>query len=213
MIETQGSILQVPHWKDLIRKFAIPASTLFRAQIGAVRAIEAIAHDYELLKHLPHLRDLPDEFNVYEGGRRRTNMATAVERLPELVAEVPTYNLHSRMLRQTASDLATPTSIAEYVAAQTAHDTRLPRRVHRVRNSLTHGGPINSTIVEGASEYIVSTAKHITAVTLRALLDGEAPTESLRKYRDDTAAWTADLAKATTISESLFPGMADGEHE
>lgn len=207
VIEAQGSVLQVPHWQELVRQFATTASTLFRAQIGAARAIEAIAHDHELLEHLPDLRRLPDEFNIFDGRRRRTNMATAVAKLPDLVAEVPTYNQHSRLLRQTATDLATPAGIEAYVAAQTAHDDRLLRRVHRVRNSLTHGGPVNNTIVEASAKYIVGPAKDITGVTLRALLEGKMPTDTLRKYRNDNTRWTKQLAKATTITESLFPRM------
>lgn len=213
VIETQGSILQVPHWQELVRQFATTASTLFRAQIGAVRAIEGVAHAHEIFEHLPELRRVPEEFNVYVGGQRQTNMATAVERLPDIVAKVPTYNRPSRRLRETAADLATPASIEAYVAAQTAHDDRLLRRVHRVRNSLTHGGPVNNSIVAGSAEFILGPAKHITGVTLRALLDGKAPIATLRAYRNDNTNWTKQLAKATTIAEALFPGLDEDDQD
>lgn len=213
VIETQGSLLQVPHWQELVRQFATTASTLFRAQIGAVRAIEGVAQAHELLEHLPDLRKVPEEFNSYVGGRRQTNMATAVEKLPDLVATVPTYNRHSRRLRETTADLATPASIESYVAAQTARDDRLLRRVHRVRNSLTHGGPVNNSIVAGSAQFILGPAKHITSVTLRALLDGKAPLKTLRKYRNDNIRWTKQLAKATTIAEALFPGMDEDDQD
>lgn len=212
VIETQGTVLQVPHWQELVREFATPANVLFKAQIGAARAIEGIAHDHELLAHLPELRDIPSEFKIYEDRRYRTNMATAVANLPDLVAKVPIYNWHSRLLRQTSFDLATPASVAAYIAAQAAHDDRLLRRVYRVRNSLIHGGPVNNTIVAASAKYILRPAKHITRVTLRALLDGKAPIDTLRMYRNDNVRWTKQLAKANTITESLFPGMAlDGE--
>lgn len=207
VIETQRSVLQVPHWQELVREFATTASALFRAQVGAVKAIEGVAHDLRLREHLPELERIPQEFNIYEGRRRSTNMATAVEKLPNIVAKVPEYNRHSRRLRETATDLATPANIEGYVAAQTAHDDRLLRRVHRVRNSLTHGGPVNNSIVAGSAKYIVAPAKHITSVTLRALLDGKAPIETLRDYRNDNTRWTKQLAKATTVAEALFPGM------
>lgn len=208
VIETQASVLHI-HWKELVNQYATPANALLRAQIGAAKTIEAIANDDELRDQLPHLHDLPDEFNTYEDRRRVTNMATALARLPEVVDQLPTYNLACRKLRHTANDLATPATIAAFIDRETAFDQRLLRRVHRVRNSLTHGGPWHPTIVRTTSAFIKGKAKHVTNVNVRALLDGQPLTETLRKYRGETAGWIADLANADNITAALFPGMAD----
>ena len=74
-----------------------------------------------------------------------------------------------------------------------------------------HGGPINSNIVASSAKFILGPAKHVTSVTLRALLDGKAPVETLRKYRNDNNRRTKQLAKATTNAEALFPGVSKGE--
>lgn len=208
VIETQASVLRI-HWKELVHEYAIPSTSRFRAQTGAFRAVEAVAHDHELFEHLPHLRDLSSEFRTYDGGQRAINMAAAVERLPMLVTEVPTYNMSGRRLRHVAEDIASPAAVAAFVDAETAREHRLLRRAHRVRNSLTHGGPANNSIIESASIFITSKAQHITDITLRALLDGQPPTETLRRYRQSNDTWTGGLAKAPTVAVALFPGKAD----
>lgn len=210
VIETQASVFGI-HWKELVHEYVTPASSLSRARTSAFNVLTAIAGDHELCKHIPHLRDLPTQFRSYESGQYRINLSGAVDRLPALVAEVPAYNRHSRQLRHTAEDLATPAAIAAFVAEETRTQQRLVRRVHRVRNSLTHGGPIEHGIVASANAFIARKAKHITDVTLRALLDGQPPTETLRKYRQDNIRWTTDLASMPTVEATLFPGAIGEE--
>ena len=211
VVETLGSLLQVTHWKELVRQFATAASSLSRARVEAFRVIESASRDLELLEHLPDLRKAPEEFSSHIDNRQLFNLASAVKRLPDLVAKVPTHNRSSRRLRETADDLATPTKIAKFVAAQTARDERLLQRAHRVRNSLMHGGPTNCSVVASSAKYVRGQAEHLTSVTLRALLDGKAPVEALRKYRRDNGRSTKLLSQASTNVGALFPGAGNDE--
>lgn len=209
VIETQASVLGI-HWKDLVDQYATPGNALRRAQIGAAQAIEAIAYNDELRVQLPHLHELPDEFNHYRNGQRVVDMSIAHDRLPHVVGQLPTYNSACRKLRHAADDLATPASIAAFVQRERDLDLRLLRRVHRVRNSLTHGGPSHPTIVRTSSAFITGKAKHVTGVNVRALLDGEPLTTTLQKYSAEMTKWIADIATAADTTAALFPGKARG---
>lgn len=107
-----------------------------------------------------------------------------------------------------ADDLATPASIAAFVQRERELDLRLLRRVHRVRNSLTHGGPSHPTIVRISSAFITGKAKHVTGVNVRALLDGEPLTTTLQNYKAEMTKWIADIATAADTTAALFPGKA-----
>ncbi|KRB73147.1 hypothetical protein ASE01_20485 [Nocardioides sp. Root190] len=204
VIETQASVLRI-HWKDLVDQYATPGNALRRAQFGAAQAIEAIAYNDELRVQLPHLHDLPNEFNVYRNGQHLIDMSIAHDRIPHVVAELPTYNSACRKLRHVADDLATPASIAAFVQRERELDLRLLRRVHRVRNSLTHGGPSHPTIVRISSDFITVKAKHVTGVNVQALLDGEPLTTTLQNYKAEMTKWIANIATAADTTAALFP--------
>lgn len=205
VIETQASVLTI-HWKELVDQYATPSDALRRAQMSATDAIEAIANDDDLRGHLPHLHELPNEFNLYRNGEHVIDLSVAPARIPEVIGQLPTYNKACRKLRHTAADLATPASIAAFVRRERDLDQRLLRRVHRVRNCLTHGGPSHPITVRTSGAFITGKAKHVTGVNVRALLDGEPLTSTLQKYKTETQKWTDGLAKAPDTTAALFPG-------
>lgn len=209
VLETQAGVLRI-HWTELVDRYANPGSALQRAQLGALQAIEAVTSDYDIHSHLPHLRKLSDEFRTYRDGQHVIDLSVAHERLPHLVDQLPIHNLPCRKLRDAADDLADPARVAAFVDRERDRDLRLLRRAHRIRNSLTHGGPSHPTAVRDSSAFITGKAKHVTGVNVRALLDGEPLATTLERYRTELARWISELPAGSDTAAALFPDKARG---
>lgn len=199
VIETQASILGI-HWKDVINDYINPADALFHAKTVAYRAVERVSGSDELRG----LQRLADEFITHDGSRMTINVAAATDRLPTVAVELPDYNRDARYVREVAADLATPAAVADLISRTLDQDARMVRRLHRVRNSLTHGGPVNAVVLESAAEFVAPKAKHITGVALRALLNGAPAEDALTDHRKASNDRVAAVSAATDICEALY---------
>jgi len=203
-VETQSTVLKVD-WRELIKTHVVPWHALETAKTAAYNAIGNLSGRYELYAQLPDLHKAADGLIESTGdGLYRFKVGEAFTRLPGLAAQMPTYHVSARRIRELLVDLATPTSAAAYIQRLRETDERLVNRAGRVRNSLTHGGPINAGIVRTTAEFLGPKAKTLAGTTIRALLDGKPVADGPDELRTSVDAVMARFSTSAKAFEALY---------
>lgn len=202
VIESEASALQV-HWKEVLTDYLNPAQALFETRVAAFYALQAIGSDDELYEALPHLRTVGTDF-ISDGGTR-IDVAGAFKKLPTVLSDLPEHNRSARRVREVAADLATPVSVAAAVLRTQDHAARMTRRLHRMRNSLTHAGPRQAHLLQTSADFATPKARHAVGVTVHALLDGKPVPTALTEFKDAYAKHIPEISAAVDAYTALFP--------
>jgi hypothetical protein len=133
-----------------------------------------------------------------------TNARKCLYALPELADMFPVRTRLGRRLRTINKQLASPASVIAWRDELDAEWTRFTNRLQRLRNALSHGGPVHDEGVASTHEFGKRLASWSLSVSLGGLLQGTDLPVAHSEHAQHAAIWWDNCRTASTGSEAVF---------
>ena len=138
------------------------------------------------------------------GGMVLTNRKAAIDLIPQLVPELPTYHQAARRLRGVAHRTQDLAHLQEWVDQLTAQYKIKIDRAARLRNGLTHGGAASLDAASTIRHLVNGEAQVLAKSTLEAILAGKPVKQAFDGYRSGNEEWKKRILRARDVPDALF---------
>ncbi|MGW6248371.1 hypothetical protein [Streptomyces roseolus] len=140
-----------------------------------------------------------------EGGFIFSNMGAALDCLPELPALYPDRTLIGYQLRSLVRDYSSCDRLRLEQKALISRWDRAIKRLERVRNSLTHGGPVTENSLASVSGFSQKLAGALIGIALDAALDGKSIVDVMDEMAELGDQWSSRARASATPQDFLLP--------
>ncbi|MEV6757373.1 hypothetical protein [Streptomyces sp. NPDC051214] len=137
-------------------------------------------------------------------GRLQSDMEVALSSLPDLSNIYPDRELTGYELRSINRDYSSCDRLNASRKALIARWDRAMARLERVRNSLTHGGPVTDESLKSVSAFSRKLAGGLIGDALNAALDGKQVAEAMEEMAESGQRWESNARASVAPKDFLF---------
>jgi hypothetical protein len=135
---------------------------------------------------------------------RLHRLAAALREMDNLLARHTYYGRQLVLLHQRLSSIDSLVAWVQALEAEFGHQLR---RLRRVRNALTHGGPATSAVVQSVQQFSTPLTRRALDASISAILAGEDVQSAHERAREAHGDWRRNLSLCTTVLPALFPSL------
>ncbi|MEU5001562.1 hypothetical protein [Streptomyces sp. NPDC021622] len=124
--------------------------------------------------------------------------------LDQLAAEFTSGDITGYRVNALARQFSTHYQLGEYRRVLNGRWCRALNRLERVRNAITHGGPVTEQVLASVSPFSRKLAGRVLGYSLGAIFEGRDIPQAMNEVHTRGIAWEKEALTASSASEFLF---------
>jgi len=194
-------------WHEYVNSYLVDAwvrekicSTLHEVVYEAVHVSESMIPE----QHYAKLDVFQKLIFSHRPGGHMADLGNALDVLPELASFFPRHDRLGRRIHTLAGRLTSPATLTQWSDGLREQWDLAKGRLQRIRNALTHGGPLELASAETIDRFAAQLASWALSLRLEGMLDGRGAITAHNDFKAKSTNWLNSIRSAPNTKGALF---------